>query len=33
MRTFFFCYRHFRRSGWDRCQAVKRAVHVARDGF
>jgi hypothetical protein len=33
MRTFFYCYRHFRRSGLNCSQAAKRAAYVARNGF
>ncbi len=33
MRTFFYCYRHYRRSGWKRGPALKRAVFVATQGF
>lgn len=33
MMTFLHCYRHFRRCGMGRFQAVKRAHRVVRDGF
>lgn len=33
MLTFFYCYRHFRRCGMSLAEAIKRAGHVATQGF
>lgn len=33
MRTFFYCYKHYRRQGMSRIKAIQRAAQVASTGF
>ena len=33
MKTFLHCYRHFRLCGMTRIEAIRRAGHVASEGF